>query len=579
MVRFLSDTAFDRRGQMLNRSPSLLIAIVTSLLIGCVGPQASPTAGSSPASQASVPRQLVIAIKGDPPTLSDKINSSGAGGVPGVSEVERLIAGALTVRDDKGVLRPSLAVAEPTVENGLWKVLPDGRMEITWTIRAGAQWHDGTPFTTDDLLFTSRISRDRDVPQLQDRTLDQLESVDVVDKQTIVSRWRAPYIEADALFSHTKALPLPQHLLGEAYANNKATIAEQSFWTRDFVGSGPYKLKDWVAGSHLILTANDSYVLGRPKIDTIEVKFIPDPNTLAANILAAAVDLTMGRGLDLEQASGIQSQRQDVRVIQAVGGCLCAFPQYLNPNPAVIADAQFRRALSHATERQAYADSLQNGLVPEAQVFLGPNEAGFAEFQPFVTKYEFDPRKTAQMIEALGFTRGSDNFFRDASGQRLTVEMRTTPNEEIGKKLLFAVADSWQRAGIVVEPIVIPPQQATDREWRANFPGFDMVNQSSTLTLFQRFHGKESSLPENEYRGNNRMRYHNAELDGFIDRYFLTIPWNERVQVAGQAIQHITSNAVALSLLYNASPVIQNSRLENVAATAVGWNSHEWVLR
>jgi ABC-type transport system substrate-binding protein len=287
----------------------------------------------------------------------------------------------------------------------------------------------------------------------------------------------------------------------------------------------------------------------------------------------------MGRGLDLEQAVGITSQRQDVRVIQAVGGCLCAFPQFLNPNPAVIADAQFRRALSHATERQAYADSLQNGLVPEAQVFLGPNEAAFADLQPFVTRYEFDVRKTAQMVEGLGFTRGSDGFFRDPAGQRLTVEMRTTPNEEIGKKLLFAVADSWQRAGIAVEPIVIPPQQATDREWRANFPGFDMVNQPSTLNLFQRFLGREASLAENEYRGNNRMRYRSAELDGFIDKYFLTIPLPERVQAAGQAIRHITSNSVVLSLLYNASPVIMNNRLENVEATNVAWNGHEWNLK
>src|SRR5207244_4750088 len=107
------------------------------------------------------------------------------------------------------------------------------------------------------------------------------------------------YIDADSLFGPGKALPLPQHLLGQTYADNRAGLVELPYWTHDFVGLGPYKVREWVAGSHLVLVANDSYPLGRPRIDEVEVKFIPDPNTLAANILADVVDLTMGRGLDL----------------------------------------------------------------------------------------------------------------------------------------------------------------------------------------------------------------------------------------------------------------------------------------
>src|SRR5207302_10010821 len=167
-------------------------------------------------------------------------------------------------------------------------------------------------------------------------------------------------------------------------------------WTHDFVGLGPYKVHEWVAGSHLVLVANDQYPLGRPRIDEVEVKFIPDPNTLAANILAGVVDLTMGRGLDLEQAEVIRAQRQEMRVELSIAGCLCAFPQYLNPNPAVIADLQFRRALSYATDRRAYADSLENGQVPEAQVFVSPNQQEYSFIEPSVVKYEYDPRKTAK---------------------------------------------------------------------------------------------------------------------------------------------------------------------------------------
>jgi peptide/nickel transport system substrate-binding protein len=558
---------------------SLLALFTVALLAGCAAPRSGTGSEAATADQPVAPKRLVTAIKGDPPTLSDKINSSGAGGVPGVSELERLISAGLTIRDDAGVLRPALAEAVPTAENGLWQVLPDGRMETRWVIRPGAQWHDGTPFTADDLVFTARASRDREVPHLRDTTLDALDTVEALDPQTVLARWKQPYIDADSLFSHGKALPLPQHLLGSTYVENKAGLVEQPYWTRDFVGLGPYKVREWVAGSHLILDANDRFSLGRPRIAELEVKFIPDPNTLAANILAGTVNLTMGRGLDLEQAGVIRAQRQDVRVELSIGGCLCAFPQYLNPNPPVIADLQFRRALSHAMDRRAFAESLQNGQVPDAQVFVGPNQAEYPFIEPSVVRHEYDPRAAAQLIEGLGYTKGPDGFYTDGAGQRLAVEMRTTPGEEIGKKLIFAVADLWQRAGVGVDPIVIPPQQATDREWRANFPGFDMVNQPSTLNLLQRFNGKEASLAENDYRGNNRMRYRNAELDGYIDRYFVTIPWAERMQVASQAIRHITGNVVAISLLYNATPVIMTDRLENVFASAVSWNAHEWALR
>ena len=338
-------------------------------------------------------------------------------------------------------------------------------------------------------------------------------------------------------------------------------------------------MKDLVPGSHLVLAANDQYALGRPKLDEVEVRFITDPNTMVANILAGVVQLTMGRGLDLEQANAIHEQRQEMQVALFIAGCLCAFPQYLNPSPTVLLELPFRRALSYATQRQDYADSLESGLVPEAQMFLAPNQPEFQDVQGSIVRYPYDPREAAELIEGLGYTKGGDGFYRDSVGQRLSLEMRTTPGEEIGKKVLFAVADSWQRVGIEVDPIVIPPQQATDREWRANFPAFDMVNQPSTMALLQRFLGKESSLPENEYRGNNRMRYRSPELDSFIDKYFNTIPWTDRMQAGGQALHHITDNVVNISLLYNATPVIASSRLNGVGATNVGWNSQDWSLK
>ena len=105
----------------------------------------------------------------------------------------------------------------PTLENGLWKTTPDGRMETTWTIREGARWHDGALFTTDDLLFTATVGRDREVAILNNAAWASVEEVAALDERTITVRWREPYIDADQLFSHGATLPLPRYKLEAQY--------------------------------------------------------------------------------------------------------------------------------------------------------------------------------------------------------------------------------------------------------------------------------------------------------------------------------------------------------------------------
>ena len=78
------------------------------------------------------------------------------------------------------------------------------------------------------------------------------------------------------MFTAALALPLPKHLLEGAYADDKARLMEHGYWTDDFIGTGPFKLRTWAGGSHVVVEAFDGYVLGRPKIDQIEVKAIGD---------------------------------------------------------------------------------------------------------------------------------------------------------------------------------------------------------------------------------------------------------------------------------------------------------------
>jgi peptide/nickel transport system substrate-binding protein len=534
---------------------------------------------------ASSPREvkrISAAIMGDPHTLSSTMNiGSGLGSVRGVDELERVIHGGLATTDHTGRLVAHLAEAVPTVENGLWKVFPDGRMETTWRIKEGARWHDGTPLGAEDLAFTVAVGRDRDLPVLGHAAYDLIEAVEVVDPRTVVVRWLRPYIEADAVFAKTPsriAIPLPRHLLERGFSDDKAAFTQLPYWTTEFVGIGAYQLREWVSGSHLLVEASDRYVLGRPKIDEILVKFLLDPNTVIANVLAGTVELTIGRSASVDQAVSFREQWKDGKVEVALEESpMSLLVQHLNPQPALVGDVRFRRALVHATDRQQLVDALVYGLVPVAHMSIAPNQPEYRDVESSVHRYDYDPRRAAEQLEALGLVRASDGLYRDGAGQRLSVELRTLDGDDLRNKALLAIADHWQRAGVGADPVIMPRQRQREMEYRATFPGFEMVRASGND--FRDLRTMYVPLPENGYAGRNRGRYANPELDSLIERYFFTIPRNERMEVLRRIVGHTSEQVVTIDLFYNTLPIMVGNRLDRVTAEAIGWNAHEWDTR
>ena len=130
---------------------------LAALAAGC-GAQPLPLAdGQQTAASQQAPRKRLVAAVASAPTTFNLMIGGALARTPGIEALALLAHSGLSIYDDRGELRPQLAETIPTVENGLWKVFPDGRMELTFTIRQGAQWHDGTPLTTDDLLFTLKL--------------------------------------------------------------------------------------------------------------------------------------------------------------------------------------------------------------------------------------------------------------------------------------------------------------------------------------------------------------------------------------------------------------------------------------
>jgi peptide/nickel transport system substrate-binding protein len=563
------------------RQARALFGALIIVATACAAPARGPVSEAPRDPQASGPKRITIGLVANVPTMVDRMSAGGVG-IPGLTDLEKLISPGLAIFDDRGGLRALLLETVPSIENGLWQSFPDGRMQTTWKLKPNIVWQDGTPLTSADVAFTAMVDQDADVPMRRNIAYTSVESVDAPDAQTVVVAWKRPYIQADSLFT----TPLfPRHLLERTYLENKPAFPQHPYWTDEFVGTGPFEVREYARGSHMVLAASGRYILGRPKIDEIEVKFIPDQNTLTANVLAGGVDLTLGRGVSLEQALQIRDQWRDGGVDIAFTSWLVIYPQFLNPTPAVVGELAFRRALLHATDRQAMAETLQAGLVPVAHTFLHPNEPEYREIESSIVRYDYDPRRAVQLIEDLGYARGADGVFRDVANQRLALELRTSPEQDIQVKTIFSLADYWQRVGVAAEPIVMAEQRVRDREYVQGFPAFLMYRQPNDPNgLLLRLYGAQTPLPENNFVGRNHPRYMNPEFDDLLDRFYTTLPRADRTRVLAQIINHTTERLTLMGLFYDVEPIAIARRLVNVAAGKTAdatpvWNADQWDVR
>jgi peptide/nickel transport system substrate-binding protein len=541
-------------------------------------------AASSPAA-ANGPKRIAVAVNGNLRAFYSKVEAAGAGSTPGNEEVEELVNAGLTVLDDRNMRQPLLAETVPTLDNGLWKVFPDGRMEMTWKIKPSAVWHDGTPFTAEDLVFTGMVIRDADLAVFRDVPFEAIESVRANDPSSVTVTWKRPYPEADALFSRANAQPLPKHLLESEYTDNKANMLELSYWSRDFVGTGPFKLKEWVPGSHAVLEANERFIQGRPKLNEIELRFVPDRNTMVANVLSGTVQLTMGRGLAIDETVQIRDQWRDGFVdIGPLRSWIALYSQFINPNPPIMAEHQFRRALLLGLDREQLNETLALGLTAVAHSIVSPRDPEWPRIESRVVKYPYDARLATRLIEELGYAKGPDGMFRDGEGRDLVIPTQTSTGAALQEKTALAVADEWQRLGVKVEQDVIPTQARTDRARRAGRPGFEVQKQVAGSVALVRYTSGETPLAENGFTGNNRARYMNPAFDTMLASYFSTVTRDERDRILGDIVNHMTDQLTAMGVIWDADPTLRSAQLEGVGAMTmpgpvVSWNAYQWSVR
>ncbi|HEY3118182.1 MAG TPA: ABC transporter substrate-binding protein, partial [Chloroflexota bacterium] len=177
---------------------------------------------------------------------------------------KRIFNADLALLDDQSNALPYLAEALPELNTDSWKVFPDGRMDSTYRLRPNLVWHDGTPHTADDYVFSWQVFSHPDLGSANTLPIKAMAKVEALDSRTLVIHWTEPNAVARGLQSlgssgGTNGLPpLPRFVLGPALASsNLDAFINHSYWTQDYVGLGPYRLDRWEPGAFIEASAFD----------------------------------------------------------------------------------------------------------------------------------------------------------------------------------------------------------------------------------------------------------------------------------------------------------------------------------
>ena len=578
----------DRRPR--NRLPGVAFRawLLLATLCAACSPSAAPTSpASTPAAQPgepAAPKTISVIINEDPPNFWDVATQvGGAGG----RQLLPMVHQFLVIIGADGTPHPRLLAEPPSVERGTWKVFPDGRMETTWSLRPNVVWHDGAPFSAEDLVFSWQVNRDAEIPNANRTPSALIEQMRVQDATTVMATWSEVYPFADRL-GDRELVPVPRHLLESVYRGAKDTFVQQAYWSADYVGLGPYRLTRWERGSHLELAAFDRYFLGRPRIDTIHLQFIADPNTMTASLLAQAAQTVLPPGgPDLELGLQIKQdwERRDygTALIYPVRWTFLEPQKRRDPDPPDLADRRVRQALLHALDRSELTRALFGEYGMVADVWIQPETAQYRAAEPSLTRYPYDPSRARALLEEAGWRRSADGALEKGVGRRFGVSIRGD------EQVVAIVADQWKALGVVPRHEILPPQLQRDRAARASFTGFD-VNTGPTglLSVVTKFGSEYVPTPENQWTGLNRGGYANPQWDELARSIFVTLEETKRQEAERELVRVFSSDLPALPLYFGLETVPVGGGLSGIqpiqgtphtGTILHTWNVHEWDVR
>jgi peptide/nickel transport system substrate-binding protein len=383
-------------------------------------------------------KDFVIGLPGDATALNPVIATDSMSYI-----AEWPIFDSLLELDEKLNVRPLLAES--------WEVSKDG-LTYTFKLKKGVKWHDGKPFTARDVAFTFYSVLDPKVTTPHRAYFDALvgfpeltakegakkpeelgvKPIEIVDDHTVRFRLRYPSGAFLAVLVNPRAGIVPEHLLKTADLNT-------ADFNRKPVGTGPFKLLEWRRGERLVMEANDQYHGGRPALDRLIFRIIPDAVVLLQELRAGGVDFIENPPLT-EMARLKQTPGLKVIVADTTSYTYFGWRQDIAP----FTDVRVRRALNHAIDVPSMVREVLQGY---AAIATGQFPPGSWAFDPSVKPYAYDPGRAKALLAEAGYKPGPDGVLVK-DGKRLSFTVRHDQANQTVKDTAVIVQEYLKRVGV-----------------------------------------------------------------------------------------------------------------------------------
>ena len=440
----------------------------------------------------------------------------------------RLFYEPLASWDTEGHLVPILAAEIPSIQNG---GLGADATSVTWKLKPGVKWHDGQPFTADDVVFNWEYAKDPATASVIIATYRDI-VVEKIDDLTVRVRFNKPTpFWADAFVGAPNSI-IPKHLFAD-YKGGKSREAPNNLKP---VGTGPYKFVEFKPGDLIRGELNPDYHMpNRPYFDTIELKGGGDAVSAArAVIQTGEYDYAWNMQVEDEILLRLEKGGKGKTIYATGGDTEFIALNSTDPNVEVdgerssiktkhplFSDPAVRKALALLVDR----DSIQKAIYGRAARTSANYLNGPAAFVSKNTKWEFSIEKAVALLEEAGWKVGSDGI-REKDGKKLKLLYQTSINGP-RQKTQAIVKQACQKAGIDVElkSVIASVFFSSDvanpdtyAHFYADIEEFQIpMGQPDPLQYMRRYHSRFVSSKENKYQGTNFPRWVNKDYDETVD--------------------------------------------------------------
>ena len=455
-----------------------------------------------------------------------------------------------------------------------WDVSEDG-LTVTFHLRKDVVWHDGEPFTAEDVKFTWDTILNPDVNSPRRSDLAELltpEQIVVLDDYTI--QMQLSQLDVTFLSEKTYYGIIPKHILGEMTAEE---INAAEFNTQSPIGTGPFMFREWVKDDHVALVGNPNYFEGEPRVNFWYYKVVENQTVQYAQLQTGEIDYA-----GVTAALWEDALKQEDLVCKAFPTYAFNFYVYnLDPEKTpLFLDVRTRHALLYALDRQAIVDSIAQGLGEVAHSTVPP--LSWAHNPDNAPVYNYDPDKAMQLLEEAGWKDEDGDGVREAhgvmgveDGTPFTFEIHTNAGNVEREQLIVAMQQYWNEVGVGAETAFI--------EWNALLAEltetFDFECIMVGFSWGTADPDQKTMYHTDSYgAGFNMNKYSNPELDEILDKGLQIIDQEERKQNYFEMQRIVAEDAGCPILYFRNTTTCWNKRLHerDPNANNTTWNAHLW---